>query len=72
MNITLEMNSDVLNDLQMHMEELVKYYEADVAALGRIEPHVKGEALEYLKELMQHRLEQLDSADSIWNTLVEK
>ncbi len=72
MAIKFEMSIKDLGDLQMHMEQLLEYYESDVIALGRIERHVNGDALKYLKKLEKKRLEQLDNADYIFNIIVDR
>ncbi len=72
MGVRFEINCKDLSDLQMHMERLIKYYEADVAALGRIAPYVTGDALKCLTELAQQRLGQLYNADYLLKFLLEK
>ncbi len=72
MGIKLEMSSKDLSDLQMHMVRLLEYYEAEIAALGCIEQHITGDALEYLRDWTQQRLDQLNSADSICKYLMQK
>jgi len=72
MSIKFEMSIKDLGDLQLHMEQLLEYYEADLIALGRIERHVNGDALKCLKKLEQKRLEQLENADYIFNIIVDR
>ncbi len=72
MGIKFEMSVKDLNDLQMHMVRLLEYYEAEIAALGCIEQHITGDALEYLRACTQQRIEQLNSADCICRYLMQK
>ena len=72
MSILVEMETKQLSELQQHMDQLVKYYESDVAALGRMGEFVTGDALKALEELIQIRLNQLNSADRLWDMLTQK
>lgn len=72
MNIQLSLSSQELSDLQQHMARLVKYYEFDVSALGRVESYVEGEVLSYVQILLRNRLKQLDSADQLWDLLTRQ
>lgn len=64
-DIKLELSGGDLSDLQQHMARLIQYYETDLGSLGRMEAYAAGVGLTALRELIQTRLEQLDSAERL-------
>ncbi len=68
-NVILSLDGETVTELQQHMARLTAYYEADVAALGRIS--AAGEAQVLLEELILDRLERLSSAEAICDLLAQ-
>ncbi len=69
MDVILTLDGETVTELQQHMARLIAYYEADVAALGRIS--AAGASRVLLEDLIRDRLERLSSAEVICDLLAQ-